>query len=70
MKICIISDLHCKYQLDVSEPSYTLLFSNMPRKPVTQHPVVAMLNRIENDKSIEAEVLLCLGDLGDKADEY
>jgi len=69
MKICIISDLHCKHQSDVKGVSETLLFSNMPRKPISHHPVVAMLNLIENDHTIEADVLLCLGDLGDKADE-
>jgi predicted phosphodiesterase len=40
----------------------------MPRKPSTQHPVVSMLNLIDNE-NIESDVLLCLGDLGDKADE-
>ncbi|MBN1408226.1 MAG: metallophosphoesterase, partial [Calditrichaceae bacterium] len=69
MKFCVISDLHCKYQLNYSEHSESLLKSNMPRKPASQHPVVAMLNAIESDNSIKSEVLLCLGDLGDKADE-
>lgn len=68
MKLCIITDLHCKYQRD-SEPSETLLFSNMPRKPFNQHPVAAMIKAIEEDSSIHSDYLLCLGDLGDKADE-
>lgn len=69
MKICIISDLHCKYQLNITTQSETLLFSNMPRKPYSQHPVVSMLKTIENDESIKSDVLLCAGDIGDKADE-
>lgn len=69
MKFCIISDLHCKYQIDTSISSETLLFSNMQRKPVSQHPVVAMLKAIEEDETIKSDVLLCLGDLGDRADE-
>lgn len=69
MKICIISDLHCKYQHDIMAPSDSFLFSNMPRKPIFQHPVVAMLKAIEQDESIKSDILLCLGDLGDKANE-
>lgn len=69
MKICIISDLHCKYQFDVSASSETLLFSNMPRKPFTQHPVASMLKTIEKDNSIKSDFLLCTGDLSDRADE-
>ena len=41
----------------------------MPRKPYAQHPVAAMLKAIEKDNHIKSDVLLCLGDLGDKADE-
>src|SRR5688572_12857582 len=69
MKLCIVSDLHCKYQLDVNKTTETLLYSNMPRRPAAQHPVVAMLNAVDEDQSIKSNVLLCLGDLGDKADE-
>lgn len=69
MRLCIISDLHCKYQLDVNSPSDTLLFSNKRRIPASQHPVVAMLQAIDIDSDINADMLLCLGDLGDKADE-
>jgi len=68
MKICIISDLHCRYQRDVNSPSDTLLFSNMPRIPISQNPVVSMLKIIDDD-TIKTDVLLCLGDLGDRADE-
>lgn len=69
MKLCIISDLHCKYQHDVTSHSETLLFSNMQRKPIFQHPVVAMLKAIDDDQSIKSDILLCVGDLGDKANE-
>lgn len=68
MKFCIISDLHCKYQLDSSSPADTLLISNKPRSPINQHPVASMLNIIEKDK-LRTNFLFCLGDLGDKADE-
>jgi DNA repair exonuclease SbcCD nuclease subunit len=68
MKICIISDLHCKYQLNPNEACDTLLISNKPRKPINQHPVASILNLIEKE-SIKVDILLCPGDLGDKADE-
>jgi len=69
MKICVISDLHCKYQLDVSDSTDTFLISNMPRIPSTHHPVASMISCIEKNNYLESEILLCLGDLGDKADE-
>lgn len=69
MKFCIISDLHCKYQLDVNSYSDTLLFSNKTRTPVNQHPVASMLKIIEKDNKLKTDFLFCLGDLGDKADE-
>jgi 3',5'-cyclic AMP phosphodiesterase CpdA len=68
MKICIISDLHCKLKQEPEEKSETFLFSNSPRKPVNQHPVVSLLHLIERD-NLSADVLLCPGDLGDRADE-
>lgn len=68
MKICIISDLHCKFKQDPNEKSETFLFSNSPRKPVNQHPVVSLLHLIDK-KELRADILLCPGDLGDKADE-
>lgn len=70
MKFCIISDLHCKYKTIIDQGSESILFSNMPRKPATQHPVVSMLQIIDDYEELQdCEVLLCLGDLGDKADE-
>ena len=68
MKICIISDLHCKYQNDVNSPSNTLLFSNQRRIPANQHPIAALLETIQRE-NLNADVLICPGDLGDKADE-
>ncbi len=71
MKICIISDLHCKYQLDFQSPSETFFFSNMPRLPITQNPVSSILKLIQETKGglLNSDIVLCLGDLGDKADE-
>jgi predicted phosphodiesterase len=70
MKLCVISDLHCKYALDPEKaPTETILISTKPRKPANHHPVAAMLNAIDSDTSIKSDYLLCLGDLGDKADE-
>lgn len=70
MKLCVISDLHCRYALTVDDaPSETILISTLPRVPAKHHPVVAMLDAIEKDRAIKSDYLLCLGDLGDRADE-
>jgi len=68
MKICVISDMHCKFLQNLEEGSDTLLTSNKPRRPVNQHPVAAFLNLIRKEK-LKADILLCPGDLADKADE-
>jgi len=68
MRICIIGDMHCKHQLNIDEPSDTLLISNKPRIPATQHPVASLLNLIRKE-NLTSDILLCPGDLGDKADE-
>lgn len=68
MKICVISDLHCKYITEINQGTNSALYSNMPRKPINRNPLASILNIIKN-KSIEnVDYLLCLGDLGDKAD--
>ncbi|MBO6516829.1 MAG: metallophosphoesterase [Bacteroidia bacterium] len=70
MNLCIISDLHCKFQLDINEKSDSALFSNMPRRPVSRNPLASILRLIENESLVDkVDYLLCLGDLGDKADE-
>lgn len=68
MKICVISDMHCKYKSDENDKSETFLFSNGPRIPATQHPVAALLNLIKLE-NLRVDYLVCPGDLGDRADE-
>jgi predicted phosphodiesterase len=68
MKICVISDLHCKFQLKIEENSSTSLISNKPRIPINQHPVAAFVDLVKR-KNITADILICPGDLGDRADE-
>lgn len=70
MKLCIISDLHCQHQDNSSgENRDTFLTSNKARVPVSQHPVASMLKVIDEKENIKSDYLLCLGDLGNKADE-
>jgi hypothetical protein len=68
MKFCIISDLHCRYLQNPNEKIDTFLISNRPRIPVSRHPVAAFLQLVDKER-ITADVLICPGDLGDKADE-
>ena len=69
MRICILSDLHCRYQSSSGTPSDSCLISNKARQPVLQHPVAAFLQAAEKDANIKFEILICPGDLGDKADD-
>lgn len=69
MRICIISDLHCKYKQLPNEPLDTFLISNDPRYPENKHPVAALLKLIDSNPEINADYLICPGDLGDRADE-
>ena len=63
MKLCIISDLHCTEK----KGSNSFFYSDMPDRPVNQNPVTSILKKIKEEDSIRSEVILCLGDLGDKA---
>lgn len=67
MKVCVVSDLHCRHVDFGEESRETLLISNMPRVPVKHHPVSAMIDIAEKN-GITADALVCLGDIGDRAD--
>lgn len=60
--------MHCKHQLDINATTDTLLISNKPRIPINQHPIASLLALIQKD-SLTCDLVLCPGDLGDKADE-
>ncbi len=68
MRVCVVSDLHCRKELDTSEASTSILFANSPRKPIVQNPLASMIKVIE-DQKISCDIVVCLGDLGDRADE-
>ncbi|GHT05527.1 hypothetical protein FACS189440_08680 [Bacteroidia bacterium] len=67
IKIAIISDLHCTNADRASNA--TRLHDKTPIKPINRHPVKSIKERINKD-SINANYLICLGDITDKANEY
>lgn len=68
MKICIISDIHCKSEKSSESDNETLFYSSMPDSPVNQNPVTSFLKIVDNGE-VTSDILICLGDLGDKADK-
>jgi predicted phosphodiesterase len=66
LKIAVISDLHCTYnsKTDPVEAN-TYLISNLMRIPADHNPVEA-LKKIINQENLEADLLLCPGDITDK----
>jgi predicted phosphodiesterase len=67
VKIAIISDLHCTNEDKAS--NVTRLHDKTPIKPINRHPVKSINERINKD-SINANYLICLGDVTDRANEY
>lgn len=67
LKIAIISDLHCMYR-DSKTVSYnTHLYSNANKFPVARHPIYSLVDMLKN-KDINADYLLCPGDITNTAD--
>lgn len=67
LKIALVSDIHAhtKNAGDVNAPSY-LGISSPPDDP-TNNPITG-LKRLIKEHDLEADALLCAGDMGDKAD--
>ena len=66
MKFCIVGDLHCTQE----KGSNSFLYANIPDKPVSQNPLTSFLEVADTDSKIDSDVIICLGDLGDKANEH
>ncbi len=69
LRIAVVSDLHCLHKSATTASGVTFLYSNAPKNPVARHPVYALLKLLKDDDSIRADVMICPGDIGDKADE-
>lgn len=63
IRIAIISDLHCRYGKET--PSSTYLYSDLPRIPITKHPIQALKSLIKKE-SLVADYVICPGDITDK----
>lgn len=69
LRIAVVSDMHCLYKNADTPSGITYLYSNAPQNPVARHPVYALLKLLENNQHIRADILICPGDIADKADE-
>jgi len=66
LKITIISDLHCCLSSEDEDYRTTNLYCDSPRKPSNHHPVESLLKLIK-EKKLRSDILLCPGDLTNKA---
>lgn len=69
IRIAVVSDLHCLYKSDDTAAGISFLYSNAPKLPIARHPVHALLDMLKNDVKVRADILICPGDIADKADE-
>jgi hypothetical protein len=65
LRIAVLSDVHAYSTASKTRPSH--LPVNAPEDRPRQHPFVSLVNLIA-DEELSADVLLCCGDMGDKAD--
>lgn len=66
--IAVVSDLHCKHsQSEGPNEKATYLYSDLPKRPINKNPVEALKTMIARE-SLKTEILLCPGDISDKAD--
>lgn len=67
IRIAIVSDLHCKHSSSEGTTKSTLLYSDDITGTAMTNPIKALKELIK-EKEIETEILLCPGDIADKAD--
>ena len=67
MKVAIISDLHCKHRSTEGPVQSTLLYSDDIDGSPLNNPIKA-LKKLLLDEEIKCDIVLCPGDIADKAD--
>lgn len=65
LRVAIISDLHASSSGDSTAESF--LNIDIPETQVSQHPFGALEGLIDGDKKIRADILLCPGDITNRA---
>ncbi|MDQ1592586.1 MAG: hypothetical protein QOG71_3213 [Pyrinomonadaceae bacterium] len=66
LKIAIVSDIHAYDHLNDDKEAPSFLCTVAPENRVSHHPIAGLLKLID-DQSIRADILMCCGDMGDKA---
>src|SRR5437868_5484690 len=67
LTLAILSDLHAYDTLDPTAQPPPCLCTTKPETDVNQHPMSGLTKLITDDPKIRADVLVCCGDLCDKA---
>ena len=65
LTIAVLSDIHAYASARDDEPSH--LHTAMPEDDPTAHPIVGLEQLVE-ERGLSADIVLCPGDLGDRAD--
>jgi Calcineurin-like phosphoesterase len=68
LRIAVASDLHAydRHRLEENDPEPSFFEIGAPESPVGQHPIAALRSLI-GTSGLRAHILLCPGDLGEKA---
>jgi predicted phosphodiesterase len=66
--IAVVSDLHCKHsKSEAQNEKATYLYSDLAKKPINKNPIEALKVLILKE-TVTTKLLLCPGDISDKAD--
>ena len=66
MRIAVISDIHA-YEDGGGGPKPSFLNTRLPEDQPARHPFAGLMQLIGGDGTIRADILVCCGDIGDKA---
>jgi predicted MPP superfamily phosphohydrolase len=66
LRVAVVSDLHAYATLEQGEVAPSNLCTVAPEDQPTQHPIMALLELIDK-APLTADLLVCCGDMGDKA---
>jgi DNA repair exonuclease SbcCD nuclease subunit len=68
IKIAVISDLHCRVST-IGNGTVTRLYSDQAARPALKHPIYALTQLIRDTENLSVDIILCPGDIADKADD-
>jgi predicted phosphodiesterase len=66
LRVAVVSDIHAYDHLSSGEATPSHLCTTLPEDQANHHPIIGLIKLIK-DKPLTADVLICCGDMGDKA---